>query len=102
MSLTEDQMRRLRAEARGRRVPIAEVVRDAVDRAVPQDPDGRKARFERLMATGGRFRSASGDISIRHDEILGEGDWCARHAITAVFALDANLARPGITLLPAP
>jgi len=75
VSLTEDQMRRLRAEARRRRVPIAEVVRDAVDRAVPHDPDGRKARFERLMAAGGRFRSASGDISIRHDEILGEGDW---------------------------
>jgi len=26
----------------------------------------------------------------------------AREAITAVFALDADLARPGITLLPAP
>ena len=75
ISLTEDQMRRLRAEARRRQVPIAEVVRDAVERIVPIDPGDRKARFERLMAAAGRFRSGSGDVAERHDEIAGEAEW---------------------------
>ena len=75
ISLTEDQMRRLRTEARRRGVPIAEVVRDAVDRTVPLDPGDRNARFERLLAAAGRFHSGAGDLSIRHDEIAGEGEW---------------------------
>jgi len=75
ISLTEDQMGRLRAEARRRGVPIAEVVRDAVDRVVPADSDDRKAKFERFMAIAGTSHSGTGDLSIRHDEIAGEGDW---------------------------
>ncbi len=68
-------MRRLRAEARRRQVPIAEVVRDAVDRVVPADPGDRRARFERALASAGRFHSGLGDLSERHDEIAGESDW---------------------------
>ena len=75
VSLTADQMRRLRAEAKRRGVPIAEVVRDAVDRTVAADPDNRRARFDRLLAAAGQFRSGSGDVSARHDEIAGEGEW---------------------------
>lgn len=74
MSLTEDQMRRLREEARRRGVPIADVVRDAVDRAVPADR-GRHARVDRLLAAAGRFHSGTGDLAARHDEIAGEGEW---------------------------
>jgi len=33
VSLTDEQMRRLRAEARRRRMPIAAIVREAVDQA---------------------------------------------------------------------
>jgi hypothetical protein len=75
ISLTPEQMRRLRAEARRRGVPIAEVVRDAVDRVVPGDPDGRQARFDRALAAAGTFRSGTGDVSARHDAIAGEGEW---------------------------
>ena len=75
ISLTEDQMRRLRAEARRRRVPIAEVVRDAVDRMVPADPGDRAATFRRALAAVGRFNSRTGDLSARHDEIAGEEKW---------------------------
>lgn len=75
ISLTEDQMRRLRREARRRGVPIAEVVRDAVDRLVPTDPGNRQARLERALSAVGRFRSDSGDASARHDEIAGESRW---------------------------
>lgn len=75
ISLTEDQMRRLRAEARRRRVSIARIVREAVDRAVPADRLDRKAAYERLLASSGRFHSGTGDLSKRHDEIAGEADW---------------------------
>ena len=75
ISLTEDQMRRLRAESRRRGVPIAEVVRDAVDRTVPIDPENRRARFDRLLGAAGRFHSGTGDVAIRHDDIAGEGEW---------------------------
>jgi len=75
ISLTEDQMARLRREAKRRGVPIAEVVRDAVDRVVPQDPGARRAKLERALAAVGRFRSGSGDVAARHDEIAGESRW---------------------------
>ena len=75
ISLTSDQMRRLRAEARRRHVPIAAIVRDAVDRVVPLDPGDRHARFERARAVLGRFDSGTGDVAARHDEIAGDTDW---------------------------
>ena len=75
ISLTEDQMRRLRAEARRRKVPIAALVREAVDRVVPTDPGAGRARFDRLLAAAGRFHSGTGDVAARHDEIAGEGEW---------------------------
>jgi hypothetical protein len=75
ISLTEDQMARLRAEARRRGVPIAEVVRDAVDQVVPIDPGDRRARFARALSVIGRFDSATGDVAARHDEIAGDARW---------------------------
>jgi len=75
VSLTDEQMRRLRAEARRRRMPIAAIVREAVDRAVPADPDERRAQFQRALSAVGRFDSGSGDVSARHDEIAGDFRW---------------------------
>ena len=75
ISLTEDQMARLRAEARRRRVPIAEVVREAVDRLVPDEDSDRRERVRRALAAAGRFHSGTGDLATRHDEIAGEADW---------------------------
>jgi hypothetical protein len=75
ISLTDDQMRRLRSEARRRGVPIAAVVRDAVDRVVPGRVTDRDAAFSRALAAAGRFDSVTGDVAARHDEIAGEADW---------------------------
>jgi hypothetical protein len=76
ISLTEDQMRRLRSEARRRGVPIAVVVREAVDRAIPDAPASERAvRWQRALSAIGRFQSDGGDVSTRHDEIAGEGSW---------------------------
>jgi hypothetical protein len=67
-------MRRLRAEARRRHVPIAQVVRDAVDRAIEADTGDRRDLFDRALSAVGAFRSGTGDVSARHDEIAGEAD----------------------------
>jgi hypothetical protein len=75
ISLSGEQMRRLRAEARRRNVPIAELVRDVIDRAIPADPGERQARRQRLLSAAGRCNSGSGDLASRHDEIAGEADW---------------------------
>jgi hypothetical protein len=75
ISLTEDQMRRLRLEARRRGVPIAAIVRDAVDRVVPGEATSRRDAFERALAAAGALDSGTGDVAARHDEIAGEGDW---------------------------
>lgn len=68
-------MRRLRREAKRRGVPIAEVVRDAVDRVVPPDPGNRQAKLERALGAVGRFRSGTGDVAARHDELAGDSRW---------------------------
>ena len=75
ISLTEDQMCRLRAEARRRRVAIAQVVREAVDRQLPDDPGDRLARHRAALSVVGRFASGAGDVADRHDEISGDADW---------------------------
>lgn len=75
ISLTEEQMRRLRAEARRRGMPIAAVVREAVDQVVPVDVDAQRATAKRALAAVGRFDSKTGDVAQRHDAIAGEGGW---------------------------
>jgi hypothetical protein len=80
ISLTEDQMRRLRTEAQRRGVPIAAVVRDAVvrdavDRVVPGGTNSRHASFERALAAAGSFDSGTGGVAARHDELAGDIDW---------------------------
>jgi hypothetical protein len=75
ISLTDDQMRRLRSEARRRGLPIAAVVREAVDRWVPGGATTHDEAFSRALAAAGRFDSLTGDVAARHDEIAGEADW---------------------------
>ena len=75
ISLTDDQMRRLRAEARRRRIPIAAVVREAVDLMVPADVDDVRATRARALAAIGRFDSGTGDVAARHDELAGDAPW---------------------------
>ena len=56
-------------------MPIAAVVRDAVDRVVPGGTTTRDEAFSRAIAAAGRFNSVTGDVAARHDEIAGEADW---------------------------
>jgi len=73
VSLTEDQMRRLRREARHRHVSLAAVIRDAVDRVVPDEDDRRRDRVDTLLAAAGSAASGTGLVARDHDaELAGE------------------------------
>ena len=75
ISLTDDQMRRLRLEARRRHVSLAAVVRDAVDQFVPDEDVRRRSRVDALLAAAGSVASGTGTVARDHDAILGEGPW---------------------------
>ena len=74
ISLTEDQMGRLRREARRRHVSLAAVVRDAVDRFVPDEDVERNRLIDALLSVSGTIKGAR-HVAENHDEILGEGRW---------------------------
>lgn len=75
ISLTEEQMKRLRGEARRRRLSLAAVIRDAVDRAVPGEDAERSARIEALLKAAGSAASGSGTVATNHDDVLGGDRW---------------------------
>jgi len=71
--LSDDLAARLRREARRRRVPMAEVVREAVEAHLPKPEPGKPLAF---FAIGD---SEEEGISERVDELLGE-IFAERHA----------------------
>ncbi len=75
ISLTEDQMRRLRREARRRHVSLASIVREAVDRVVPDDDTRRRDRIASLLAAAGSVASGTGTVARDHDEVLAGERW---------------------------
>jgi hypothetical protein len=73
ISLTEEQMRRLRDAAERRGVPMAQVVRDAVDAHLDADPEDRDRRWEQALAAVGTHRSnvaPGARVGRDHDEHL--------------------------------
>jgi predicted transcriptional regulator len=75
VSLTDDQMRRLRREARRRHVSLAAVIRDAVDRVVPDEDAQRHDRIEALLAVAGSAASGTGLVARDHDAELAGDRW---------------------------
>jgi hypothetical protein len=75
ISLTEDQMRRLRREARRRRVSLASIVREAIDQAVPDEDVERARRVETMLAAAGGAASGSGTVARDHDNVLAGDRW---------------------------
>jgi hypothetical protein len=75
VSLTEEQMRRLRKEARRQGVSLAAVVRDAVDRVVPDEDEERLRRLESLLAAAGSAASGTGTVARDHDAVLASERW---------------------------
>jgi hypothetical protein len=73
VSLTEEQMRRLRREARRRHISLAAVVRDAIDRTVPDEDQSRIDRVEALLGVAGTAASETGTVARDHDDLLRDG-----------------------------
>ncbi len=72
ISLTEQQMRRLRRIAAARGTSIAAVIRDAVDRSIPDEDQDRLERQRRAFALSGAFASGHRDTAEQHDDVLAE------------------------------
>ena len=70
MQLREDQVRALKRRAAERGVSMAELIREAVDRAL--GTDDLDARWERAMSAVGRFHSDRTDVAERHDEYFAD------------------------------
>jgi hypothetical protein len=72
ISLTLEQMRRLRRASTQRGVSMAHLIREAVDAYVPDAEADREARVRRAFAAAGQFHSGVSDLSERHDDYLAE------------------------------
>lgn len=71
ISLTPQQMARLRAESFRRGVSIAQLIREAVDQTLlGEEWEARKARA--LAAVGCITDDAATDVSVNHDKYLAE------------------------------
>lgn len=65
-------MRRLRRASRELGISIAAIIRDAVDRTVPDADEERLERQRRAFALAGAFGSGYSDTAERHDDVLAE------------------------------
>jgi hypothetical protein len=72
ISLTSEQMGRLRRAAARRHTSIAAVIREAVDQVVPDEAADRLERQRRAFAVAGSFSSGPSSTAQRHDEALSE------------------------------
>jgi hypothetical protein len=74
IQLTEQQARRLKAEARQLGVSLAEVIRIYVERGLADSTSDRLASYERASRAIGRFHDhdRARDTSSRHDHYLDD------------------------------
>lgn len=72
IGLSQPQHERLRREASRRRVSVAALVREAVDRTFPDDDEARRAAWERSLEVIGKYHGGPSDVSERHDEYLAD------------------------------
>jgi Ribbon-helix-helix protein, copG family len=74
IQLTEQQARRLRAQARERGLSLAEIIRRYVEKGLSEEAPSRAALYDRAARIVGRFRDRRGarDVSSKHDRYLDE------------------------------
>jgi hypothetical protein len=69
IQLTDDQMRRLKTQARREGVSVAALIRRGIDQVL--EPDGRDRKIQRALRAVGRYRhDPATDVSARHDDYL--------------------------------
>ncbi|HYU79937.1 MAG TPA: CopG family transcriptional regulator [Vicinamibacterales bacterium] len=74
IQLTDQQARRLRAQARERGVSLAEIIRRYVEKGLSEDALDRGVLYDRAARAIGRFgdRHGARDVSSKHDRYLDE------------------------------
>lgn len=72
IQLTEAQARALKRLAAERRVSIAELIRQSIDRLVLSAGPDADTKRQRAIAAAGRFHSGCSDLSAKHDQHLAE------------------------------
>jgi hypothetical protein len=74
VQLTDRQTEALRALAKERGVPIAELVREGVDLLLRRSGNhvSYEERTRRMLEASGKFNSGVGDLSSRHDDYFAE------------------------------
>ncbi len=74
IQLTEQQARRLRAQARERGVSFAETIRRFVDRGLAEEAASRARLYQQAARVVGRFpdRRGARDLAREHDRYLDE------------------------------
>jgi hypothetical protein len=74
IQLTEQQARRLRAEARERGLSLAELIRRYVEKGLSEETHDPSALYDRAARVVGRFHDRGGarDVSGKHDRYLDE------------------------------
>jgi hypothetical protein len=73
IQLTEEQAKKIKKIAASRGVPMAEVIRDAVEGAIRSGAGTvSEERRKRALEIVGRFRSGKRDVSRKHDDYLTE------------------------------
>lgn len=73
IQLTEDQAARLRRLAERTRRSMADLIRESLDRLLVEEPtQTRKDRMLHATRVFGKFRSGTGDLSRRHDEVFAD------------------------------
>jgi hypothetical protein len=74
IQLTEQQARRLRAEARERGLSLAEIIRRYVEQGLAGETVDRGTRYDRAARVIGQFRDrgAARDLASEHDRYLDE------------------------------
>ena len=74
IQLTDQQARRLRAQARERGLSLAEIIRRYVEKGLSDDASDRGGLYDRAARVIGRFRDrrSARDVSSKHDRYLDE------------------------------
>jgi predicted Ser/Thr protein kinase len=73
IQLTEEQAKKIKKIAASRGVPMAEVIRDAVDGVIRSGAGTvSEERRKRALEIVGKFRSGKRDVSKKHDAYLTE------------------------------
>ena len=73
IQLTEEQAKKIKKIAVSRCVPMAEVIRDAVEGTIRSSADViSEERRKRALEIVGKFRSGKKNVSRKHDSYLAE------------------------------